>query len=166
MIATLTKTFTFDAAHRLNKLPEDHKCHRLHGHTYECTLVITGLVQEDGPFSGFVIDYADIAEAWKSVHDDVDHRYLNELMRDIPPTTENLAALIAVGLSLHPKLFGPDVTSRLTTSNQAVKTTLLERVVLKESSTTSCVMEIDRLHRFNGLARGSWIDLVLEGRPW
>ena len=34
--------FTFEAAHRLPNVPEDHKCARLHGHSFRVTLHVEG----------------------------------------------------------------------------------------------------------------------------
>lgn len=86
----IAKRFTFDAAHRLTSLPETHKCHRLHGHTYEVELRL------DGPIGahGFVVDYQDIADAWAPIHDALDHRYLNEVPGLEVPSTENLVLWI------------------------------------------------------------------------
>ena len=47
----ITKTFTFDAAHWLPRVPEGHKCGRLHGHTYSVTIAVEG----DGR-SGYGLD--------------------------------------------------------------------------------------------------------------
>jgi 6-pyruvoyltetrahydropterin/6-carboxytetrahydropterin synthase len=35
MRARLTKDFRFEAAHTLPSLPEDHKCRRMHGHSFK-----------------------------------------------------------------------------------------------------------------------------------
>ncbi len=61
----ICKTVTFDAAHRLDKLPPDHKCHRLYGHTYRVDIVV------DGPADdlGMICDYAEIDTAWAPLHD-------------------------------------------------------------------------------------------------
>lgn len=42
MTATIAKRFTFDAAHFLPNVPPDHKCSRMHGHTYEVEIVLRG----------------------------------------------------------------------------------------------------------------------------
>ena len=34
------KEFTFEAAHLLPNLPEDHKCRRLHGHSFRVRLTL------------------------------------------------------------------------------------------------------------------------------
>ena len=38
----LRKTFQFEAAHLLPKLPKAHKCRRLHGHSFQVEIVVTG----------------------------------------------------------------------------------------------------------------------------
>ena len=38
MLTTISKRWDFDAAHRLPFLPPEHKCHRMHGHTYAVEL--------------------------------------------------------------------------------------------------------------------------------
>ena len=43
------REFTFDAAHRLDHLPEGHKCARVHGHTSRLTLFVNGALD---PVSG------------------------------------------------------------------------------------------------------------------
>lgn len=86
----ICKSFDFDAAHRLDKLPEDHKCHRMHGHTYRVEIELFGELDD----MGMVIDYAKIAEAWQAVHDVIDHRTLNEIPGLEVPTTEVLCRWI------------------------------------------------------------------------
>ena len=87
---TIAKRFTFDAAHRLSMLPADHKCHRLHGHTYAVELRLFGVPDA----RGFIADYQDIAEAWAPIHDQLDHRYLNEIVGLEKPSTEALVIWI------------------------------------------------------------------------
>lgn len=86
----ICKSFTFDAAHRLDKLPPDHKCHRLHGHTYKVEIVVQGPLDN----LGMVANYDELSAVWKPLHDALDHRYLNEIPGLECPTTENLAAFI------------------------------------------------------------------------
>ena len=83
-VMEIWKEFTFDAAHQLPKVPEGHKCGRLHGHTYRVRIHVQGELNE----MGWIMDFADIAKAWKPVHEQVDHRFLNELVPN--PTAENL----------------------------------------------------------------------------
>ena len=85
------KTFRFEAAHRLPLVPKDHKCYRLHGHSYQVTLHVDAPVDEE---YGWVTDFADIAEAFRPTLDRLDHHYLNEVDGLENPTTEILARWI------------------------------------------------------------------------
>ena len=85
------KTFTFDAAHRLPNVPTDHKCSRLHGHSFRVDIFVRGAVGEN---SGWVRDFADIAESFKPIHEKLDHSYLNEIEGLENPTSENIARWI------------------------------------------------------------------------
>lgn len=89
----IEKDFTFDAAHRLPLMAPEHKCRRLHGHTYKVTLVIDGELDA----RGMVVDYDDLEKAWQPIHDLLDHRCLNDIqgLNSPQPTTEVLAEWIA-----------------------------------------------------------------------
>lgn len=89
--STLTKTFGFEAAHLLPRVPEGHKCSRLHGHSYKIDVVVEGEVSEE---MGWVVDFADITAAWQVLHEQLDHHYLNEVEGLENPTAELLAAWI------------------------------------------------------------------------
>jgi 6-pyruvoyltetrahydropterin/6-carboxytetrahydropterin synthase len=83
---TIARRWRFAAAHQLDKLPEDHKCHRLHGHNYTCEIEVSGDL--DG--MGMVVDYAVLdGVCGNDLKARFDHRNLNDL---IPVSTaENLA---------------------------------------------------------------------------
>ncbi|MBQ8038089.1 MAG: 6-carboxytetrahydropterin synthase QueD [Proteobacteria bacterium] len=91
MPITLSKTFRFEAAHRLPRVPAGHKCGRLHGHSYQIDVIVSGDVDPD---TGMVIDFAEIARAWQPLHDVLDHYYLNEIEGLENPTSEILAEWI------------------------------------------------------------------------
>jgi 6-pyruvoyltetrahydropterin/6-carboxytetrahydropterin synthase len=82
------REFTFEAAHRLPHVPEGHKCARLHGHSYRVELHVQGAVGVD---TGWVMDFADLKDAFRPLHDQLDHYYLNEVAGLDNPTSENLA---------------------------------------------------------------------------
>jgi 6-pyruvoyltetrahydropterin/6-carboxytetrahydropterin synthase len=87
----LSKTFNLEAAHRLPNVPPEHKCARLHGHSFEVTLHVRGPVD---PHLGWVLDFAEITKAFAPMHELLDHRYLNEVSGLDNPTSENLARFI------------------------------------------------------------------------
>jgi 6-pyruvoyltetrahydropterin/6-carboxytetrahydropterin synthase len=85
------KEFTFDAAHYLPYVPEDHKCRRMHGHTYRVRLYISGQLH---PKLGWVIDFAEIKSVWKPLEKQLDHYVLNDIEGLDNPTAENIAIWI------------------------------------------------------------------------
>ena len=87
----LRKTFQFEAAHLLPRLPESHKCRRLHGHSFQVEIVVAGDVD---PELGWLMDYADLSRAFQPLWEQLDHRYLNEVPGLENPTSENIARWI------------------------------------------------------------------------
>ena len=112
----LRKTFQFEAAHLLPRLPETHKCRRLHGHSFQVEIVVVGPLD---PKLGWVMDYAEITELFKPIWEQLDHHYLNEIPGLENPTSENIALWIWNCLS--PKL------------------PLLTEVIVAETCTARCV---------------------------
>jgi 6-pyruvoyltetrahydropterin/6-carboxytetrahydropterin synthase len=88
MNVRLVHEFRFEAAHRLPKLPETHKCHRLHGHSFRIELTIEGPVNPD---TGWLIDFGELDALFKPLHNQLDHHYLNEIPGLENPTSEVLA---------------------------------------------------------------------------
>lgn len=87
---TVTRTFTFDAAHILPW--HAGKCSRLHGHTYRVDVSVTGPLDTNG----IVVDFGDIKTAAAAVIDPLDHTLLNDTLDN--PTAERLALHILAGL--------------------------------------------------------------------
>jgi 6-pyruvoyltetrahydropterin/6-carboxytetrahydropterin synthase len=85
------KEFTFEAAHRLPNVAAGHKCARLHGHSYQVAVHISGPVEDP---AGWVRDFADISCAMQPLLDTIDHYYLNEVEGLENPTSEVLARWI------------------------------------------------------------------------
>jgi len=85
------KEFGIEAAHRLPNVPADHKCARLHGHSFRITVHISGEIH---PTLGWVQDFADISKAFAPIHERLDHRCLNDVPGLENPTSENLCAWI------------------------------------------------------------------------
>lgn len=107
-----TRTFTFDAAHRV--LNHKSKCRVLHGHTYKAEITFSA---QDLDVQGFVLDFGDIKDivgTW--INENWDHRtILNSedplaksmdflknvgapvyLLQGQNPTAENLAETLSV----------------------------------------------------------------------
>ncbi|MEA1890953.1 MAG: 6-carboxytetrahydropterin synthase QueD [Pseudomonadota bacterium] len=110
------KKFSIEAAHRLTNLPPEHKCSRLHGHSFELELRVTGDVDEK---YGWVQDFAEIKTVFKPIYEQLDHHYLNEVDGLGNPTSENLAKWIWLKLK-------PDLP-------------LLSAVIVRETCTAGCI---------------------------
>ena len=85
------RVFQIEAAHRLPNVPEGHKCARLHGHSFRIEIHISGAVGRD---SGWVMDFADLKQAFQPLFDQLDHHCLNDIDGLENPTSENLARWI------------------------------------------------------------------------
>ncbi len=110
------KDITFEAAHLLPNLPDDHKCKRLHGHSFKVRITV------DGPIDnkiGWVSDYGDIKKAFSPIFLQLDHYYLNEIEGLENPTSENL--VMWIWERLYPKLKN------------------LAEIEIKETCTTGCI---------------------------
>lgn len=84
----ISRRFQIEAAHWLPNAPGGHKCRRLHGHSFVIEITVVG--EPDGE-RGWVLDFADIDAAFSSLHERLDHRYLNDIEGLENPTSENLA---------------------------------------------------------------------------
>jgi len=81
---SVTRCFTFEAAHQLPWHPG--KCRNLHGHGYRLEVTVEGPVAENG----MVLDFADVeAVVEREVIDRYDHTYLNDFFEN--PTAELMA---------------------------------------------------------------------------
>ncbi len=110
------REFTFEAAHRLPHVPPDHKCARLHGHSYRVVVHVDGPVDNA---TGWVQDFAELSCAMAPLLARLDHYYLNEIDGLDNPTSEVLAQWIWD--HLRPAL--PD----------------LSQIVVRETCTSGCV---------------------------
>lgn len=95
----IAQSFTFEAAHRLPKVPATHRCHRMHGHSYRIDIVVEGAVN---PETGFVIDFFDLEALFAPLLKQLDHYCLNDIAGLENPTVENIA--IWLWNKLHPSL--------------------------------------------------------------
>lgn len=110
------KVFYIEAAHRLPNLPENHKCSRLHGHSFRVEIHISGEVDKK---QGWIMDFGDLKSAFRPLYEQLDHHYLNEVEGLENPTSENLARWIW----------------------ERLKPTLpiLSKIVIQETCTSGCI---------------------------
>ena len=98
---SISKEFTFDAAHRLylgdRTLEENQeifgKCCKIHGHTYLLRITVTGPLDD----TGMIIHFSRLKNIVRElVIDRYDHSMLNEIdeFTDVPPTAEVMASYI------------------------------------------------------------------------
>jgi 6-pyruvoyltetrahydropterin/6-carboxytetrahydropterin synthase len=85
------RVFQIEAAHSLPNVPDDHKCARLHGHSFRIEIHVSG---DPGRQTGWVMDFADLKAAFQPVFEQLDHRCLNDIEGLENPTSENLARWI------------------------------------------------------------------------
>ena len=109
------KRFSIEAAHRLPNVPEGHKCARLHGHSFQVEVHVSG---EPGADTGWVMDFSDIKAAFAPIHAQLDHHCLNDVEGLENPTSERLASWIWDRLK-------PDLP-------------LLSEIVVQETCTSGC----------------------------
>lgn len=88
MRVELSKRFRFEAAHRLPHVPADHKCYRLHGHSFEIEVTLAG---EIDPTLGWLMDFGDVRDSVEPMLlSELDHRTLNDVPGLENPTSEML----------------------------------------------------------------------------
>ena len=114
------KEFSIEAAHWLPNVPEGHKCRRMHGHSFHIEIHVAGPIDEH---LGWVMDFADLKAAFKPIHDQIDHRCLNDVEGLENPTSENLAGWIW-------KRLQPTLPA-------------LSKIVVRETCTSGCVYRGD-----------------------
>lgn len=88
MKTTAFKDFSFSAAHHL-AIP-GHACSVMHGHNYKVRVECSGRIDENG----MVVDFDRIKEAVSPIIQQLDHKFLNEVI-ETSTTSENICAWIA-----------------------------------------------------------------------
>lgn len=108
--------FALESARRLPHLPPEHPCARVHGHSFQIEVHVSGPLD---PTLGWIVDFADIQRAWQPIQASLDHRYLNDVAGLENPTSELLAQWIW----------------------KKLKTTLpgLSKIVVMEAPTSGCI---------------------------
>lgn len=91
----LSQRFYFEAAHTLHRSIETEGSLRIHGHSYEAEVTLTGTPD---PESGMLMDLAYLKAEIARVRELLDHRLLDEVQGLGPATVENLCAFIRAQL--------------------------------------------------------------------
>lgn len=87
----LSQRFYFEAAHTLNREHETEGSLRIHGHTYEAEITVSGTPD---PKNGMLVDLALLRNEIDEVRELLDHRFLDDIPDLGPATLENLAGFI------------------------------------------------------------------------
>ena len=114
-IVELVKDFRFEAAHFLPNVPEEHKCRRIHGHSFRGEVAVRGPLD---PVLGWVMDFADLKAAVEPLVKRLDHYLLNDIPGLETPTSVVLG--VWIWRELAPQL------------------PLLVRVTIEETCTSRC----------------------------
>jgi 6-pyruvoyltetrahydropterin/6-carboxytetrahydropterin synthase len=97
MRTTITRRYTFEAAHFLPKVHDGHKCKRMHGHNYELEITVSGPIDD----TGFLIDFWDLDAIVAPLIEIVDHRTLNDIGGLENPTAEYIAGWFLTRLTMN-----------------------------------------------------------------
>ena len=107
----LSQSFYFEAAHTLNRSYDTDGSLRIHGHTYEAEVTVSGIPD---PITGMVVDLALLRKEIERVRSLLDHMFLDEVKNLGPATLENLANFIQENMRIQfPNLIKVAVERRL-----------------------------------------------------
>lgn len=87
----LSQRFYFEAAHTLRRSIETEGSLRIHGHTYEAEVTVSGYAD---PQTGMLVDLGHLRQQVARVREMLDHRFLDEVEQLGPATLENLCGFI------------------------------------------------------------------------
>ena len=87
----ISQKFFFDAAHTLKREVEADSSRRVHGHTYNAEVTLSG--QPDAR-TGMVVDLGLVRRAIEQLRPQLDHHMLDDIAGLGPATLENLCAFI------------------------------------------------------------------------
>lgn len=82
------KRYFFDAAHYMPDFDDNHDYKKMHGHSYEVTIKLTGTLDKK---ENWVIDFESLDICVKPIISILDHSLLNEIKGLEKPTNENIA---------------------------------------------------------------------------
>lgn len=101
MNCEISQTFFFDAAHTLDRVIDTESSKRVHGHTYNAEVFLSGLPD---PHTGMVMDLGLVRRELALLREQLDHQLLDDVADLGPPTLENLCQFIF--RKLQPRLQG------------------------------------------------------------
>ncbi len=87
----LSQRFYFEAAHTLRRKIETEGSLRIHGHTYEAEITVSGYAD---PKTGMLVDLGELRQQVARVKEMLDHRFLDDIEQLGPATLENLCGFI------------------------------------------------------------------------
>ncbi len=87
----LSQRFYFEAAHTLRRSIESDGSKRIHGHTYEAEVTVSGYINSQ---TGMVLDLGYLRKEVARVKELLDHHFLDEIEQLGPATLENLCIFI------------------------------------------------------------------------
>lgn len=87
----ISQKFFFDAAHTLKRKIEADSSRRIHGHTYNAEVTLSG---QPDPHTGMVVDLGLVRQAIEQLRPRLDHHLLDDIAGLGPATLENLCAFI------------------------------------------------------------------------
>ncbi len=88
---TISQTFFFDAAHTLQREVEADSSRRVHGHTYNAEVFLSGPPDAQ---TGMVVDLGLVRRDIEQLRRQLDHRLLDDIAGLGPATLENLCRFI------------------------------------------------------------------------
>jgi 6-pyruvoyltetrahydropterin/6-carboxytetrahydropterin synthase len=95
-IYELSQGFYFEAAHTLQRNYESEGSLRIHGHTYQAEVTVSG---SPNIKSGMLVDLSLLRNEIEIVRSLLDHQFLDEIQDLGPATLENLAKFIYIKLN-------------------------------------------------------------------
>jgi 6-pyruvoyltetrahydropterin/6-carboxytetrahydropterin synthase len=87
----ISQKFFFDAAHTLKREIEADSSRRIHGHTYNAEIMLSG---QPDLHTGMVVDLGLVRLAIEKLRPQLDHHMLDDVAGLGPATLENLCAFI------------------------------------------------------------------------
>lgn len=87
----ISQKFFFDAAHTLKRKIEVESSRRVHGHTYNAEVFLSG---QPDPHTGMVVDLGLVRQEIEQLRLQLDHHMLDDIAGLGPATLENLCRFI------------------------------------------------------------------------